>query len=208
KESTYREYLSTLRVLGLDRVPFSEVNVRVLHNLLQRVPTDSTRRKHAINLRAALGVPVPCPAPSRRSYEDLPPVDVLRDVFETSRYRMWAFSMLFAGMRLGEACTRQELDGNVIMIGRQRLPDGSVTTAKTRGRVVVPGWFAEEYRRHDPNRSHNTVYVGIRRAGKRHGLPWLTPHVLRHVFATSLVEAGAHPEVLRRQMRHHNVSVS
>jgi integrase/recombinase XerD len=32
--------------------------------------------------------------------------------------------------------------------------------------------------------------------------------MLRHAFATNLVAAGATPEVLRRQMRHHDVAVS
>ncbi len=49
--------------------------------------------------------------------------------------------------------------------------------------------------------------MGIRRAGKRHGLT-LNPHQLRHAYATNLVREGANPEVLRRQMRHHHVSVS
>jgi integrase/recombinase XerD len=32
--------------------------------------------------------------------------------------------------------------------------------------------------------------------------------MLRHAFATNLVAVGATPEILRRQMRHHDVSVS
>ncbi|WP_436694849.1 tyrosine-type recombinase/integrase [Geodermatophilus sp. CPCC 205506] len=115
--------------------------------------------------------------------------------------------MLLAGLRLGEACTNQPVKGNVITVDRQRLPDGTISTPKTAGPVVVPQWFADEYRSHDFTRAANTVYVGIRRAGRKAAID-LTPHVLRHAFATSLVNAGCSPEVLRRQMRHHDVSVS
>jgi integrase len=116
--------------------------------------------------------------------------------------------MLFAGLRLGEACTNQPIKRNVIAVDRQRLPDGTISTPKTAGPVTVPTWFAHEYRHHDFTRAANTVYVGIRRAGKKAGIPDLTPHKLRHAFATDLVTAGCSPEVLRRQMRHHDVSVS
>jgi integrase len=95
----------------------------------------------------------------------------------------------------------------VIAVDRQRLPDGTISTPKTAGPVIVPDWFADEYKRHDFTRAANTVYVGLRRAGRRAGIE-MTPRLLRHAFATSLVNAGCSPEVLRRQMRHHHVSVS
>ncbi|OMQ16543.1 hypothetical protein A7K94_0201790 [Modestobacter sp. VKM Ac-2676] len=117
--------------------------------------------------------------------------------------------MLLGGLRLGEACTNQPIRKNIITVDRQRLPDGTISTPKTGGPVVIPEWFADEYRSHDFTRAANTVYVGIRRAGKKVGLGnSLTPHVLRHAFATQLVNAGCSPEVLRRQCRHHDVSVS
>ncbi|WP_104524952.1 tyrosine-type recombinase/integrase [Blastococcus atacamensis] len=120
---------------------------------------------------------------------------------------MWGLAMLIAGLRLGESCANQPIRGNVISVDRQRLPDGTISTPKTAGPVVIPDWFADEYRHHDFTRAANTVYVGIRRAGRKAGMD-LTPHVLRHAFATHLVNSSASPEVLRRQMRHHDVSVS
>ena len=206
KESTHREYLATLRALDLHELPFEAVSVAMLTTRLQRVLSPNTRRKHAINLRACLGLPVPCPRPVRREYE-LPSLDLLMGLIEGSSYRMWGYAMLLAGLRLGEACANQPTKGNVITVDRQRLPDGTISTPKTGGPVIVPQWFADEYRSHDFTRAANTVYVGIRRVGRKAGIE-LTPHVLRHTFATSLVNAGCSPEVLRRQMRHHDVSVS
>ncbi|WP_347059521.1 tyrosine-type recombinase/integrase [Blastococcus sp. HT6-30] len=207
KETTLREYLASLRALDLADVPFDSVTVAMLTTKLQRVLSPNTRRKHAINLRACLGLPLPCPKPVRKDYE-IPDLTELRAALENSSYRMWGFAMLFAGLRLGEACTNQPIKRHVITVDRQRLPDGTISTPKTAGPVTVPPWFADEYRHHDFARAANTVYVGIRRAGKRAGIPDLTPHRLRHAFATNLVNAGCSPEVLRRQMRHHDVSVS
>ncbi|WP_138758099.1 tyrosine-type recombinase/integrase [Modestobacter altitudinis] len=208
KETTHKEYLATLRNLDLADVPFDSVTVAMLNTRLQRVLSPNTRRKHAINLRACLGLPIPCPRAQRTEY-DLPPLEQLRGAVEGSSYRLWGYAMLLAGLRLGEVCTNQPIKGNVITVDRQRLPDGTISTPKTGGPVIVPEWYAEEYRNHDFTKAANTVYIGIRRAGKKAGLGnSLTPKVLRHAFATNLVNAGCSPEVLRRQMRHHDVSVS
>ncbi|WP_370240804.1 tyrosine-type recombinase/integrase [Aeromicrobium sp.] len=206
KESTFKEYLATLRVLELADVPYETVTLAMLNSRLSRVLTASTRRKHAINLRACLGLPVPCPKAAQKVYA-LPSLPELHDALERSPYAAWGLVMLYGGLRLGEACARQSLTGNVLMVDRQRKADGTLAAAKTCGPVVLPDWLADEYRAHDFERAPNTVYVGIRRAGRRAGLE-LRPHMLRHAFATNLVAAGATPEVLRRQMRHHDVAVS
>lgn len=206
KESTHKEYLATLRVLGLTEVPFEDVTLALLNSRLQRVLTASTRRKHAINLRACLGIPVPCPKTSQKVYA-LPALDTLHRAIEGTTYAMWGLVMLYGGLRLGEACAKQRLAGNVLTVDRQRRPDGTLAAAKTSGPVVIPDWLAEQYDAHDFSLATNTVYIGIRRAGRRAGIE-MRPHMLRHAFATNLVAAGATPEVLRRQMRHHDVSIS
>lgn len=192
--------------MDLDDVPFDTVTVPKLIDRLNTVLTHNTRRKHAINLRAALGFKLPCPKPMAKEY-NLPPFEAVHEALENSTYRMWGFAMIYAGCRLGESCVNQPVSGRTVNVDRQRLPDGSIAVAKTTGPVVVPEWFAEEYASHDFTRSHNTVYVGIRRAGKKAGLT-LNPHMLRHLYGTRLVELGASPNVLQRQMRHHDVSVS
>lgn len=188
KDSTIREYLSTLRVLGLEDLPRDTATVGLLSSRLQRVLTPSTRRKHAINLRASLGVEIACPRPSQKVYA-LPPMAQIREALEASPYAMWGLTMLYAGLRLGESCVKQPLSGNVLYVDRQRTPSGEVVTAKTSRPVVIPSWLADRYAQHDFERGHNTVYVGIRRAGTKKGL-LLNPHQLRHAYATRLVRQG------------------
>jgi site-specific recombinase XerD len=36
----------------------------------------------------------------------------------------------------------------------------------------------------------------------------VNPHMLRHWYATDMIRRGVNPEVVRRQMRHKNVSVT
>jgi integrase/recombinase XerD len=206
KDSTYREYMATLRALNLTDVPYEWATLAMLTSRLQRVINPGTRRKHAINLRATLGVKVPCPRAVQKVYI-LPDNDVLHEALAASAYAMYGFSMLYAGMRLGESCIKQPQNQSILNIDRQRRADGTITAAKTIGPVYVPQWFADAYKDFKPHHATNTVYIGIRRACKKTGIT-LNPHMLRHAFATNLVNAGATPEVLRRQMRHHDVAVS
>lgn len=206
KHYTIRNYMQTLRLLDLLDLPFESLTVAMLYARLQGVINQGTRRKMAIDLRACTGLPIPCPKPIVKVY-DLPPlVDVHRALAESS-YAMWGFVMLYGGLRVGESCANQHLQGNVLHVDRQRTVSGELSSAKTCGPVVLPPWLADRYATHDFNAKHNTVYMGVKRAGLRAGLS-ITPHMLRHHFATNLVNAGASPEILRRQMRHHDVAVS
>ncbi len=208
KDNTYRSYLQTLRVLEIEDLPVKEATVRELSRRLSGIITASTRRKHAVNLQACLGIKVPTPAPKQKVY-DLPTVQEVREAFADSKYRPHVYGMTFAGMRIGESLVKQTLKGNVINIDRQRTPQNHITPAKTTGPVFVPEWFAEEYATYELGAiNHATVYRGVKRRAKKELGIELNPHALRHLFATNLVKLGAPPEVLRRQMRHHDVAVS
>ncbi|WP_328496766.1 tyrosine-type recombinase/integrase [Streptomyces sp. NBC_00414] len=208
KDNTYRSYLQTLRVLEIEDLPIKEATVRELGRRLSTIITQSTRRKHAVNLQACLGVKVPCAAPKQKVY-DLPTVQEVREAFAESKYRPHVYGMTFAGMRIGESLVNQPTKGNIISIDRQRTPQNEITPAKTTGPVFVPEWFAEEYATYSLGAiNHATVYRGVKRRAKKELGIELNPHALRHLFATNLVKLGAPPEVLRRQMRHHDVAVS
>lgn len=206
KASTVYYYMSTLRSLDLCEVPMSEVTPSFLHQRLQTVLNPATRNKHAIALRSMLNVPLKVTSSPQRVYS-LEPLQTLHDVLSQSKYRMYGYSMLYAGLRLGEAAIKQRIKGTVLLVDRQRIPNGSITTAKSSGPVIVPHWFASEYDEWEPSITRNNIYLGLQRTGKRAGIH-LSPHSLRHKFATELVNRGCPPEVLRRQLRHHNVSVS
>lgn len=208
KDSTYRSYLQTLRALEIEDLPFEKATVRELSKRLNTVIAQSTRRKHAVNLQACLGVKVATPAPKQKVYE-LPSVSDVREAFAESKYRAHVYAMTFAGMRLGESLVKQPLKGNVISIDRQRNPQNEITPAKTTGPVFVPQWFAEEYEDYELGPiNHATVFRGVKRRAKKELGIDIGPHGFRHLFATTLVNAGVAPNVLKAQMRHHDVSIS
>lgn len=206
KPSTVKEYLGTIRALGLEDVPVSQVTPAYATARLQTILNPGTRRKHTINLRATLGLKLPCPRPPKKIY-DLPNTEDIHQALLESSYFMWGAVMLYAGLRVGEACANQTIKGDTLFVDRQRRADGTITTSKTSGPVIIPLWLAELYPHHDFSKSPNTVYVGIRRAGKRRGLQ-LNPHQLRHAYATNLVMSGMPAPLLQRQMRHHDVAVT
>jgi hypothetical protein len=76
KETTHREYLATLRVLGLSALDAESVSLALVTSRLNRILNSNTRRKHAINVRACLGIHVPCPKPVQKIY-DLPDLECL-----------------------------------------------------------------------------------------------------------------------------------
>lgn len=208
KDNTYRSYLQTLRALEIEDLPVKEATVRELGKRLNTIIAQSTRRKHAVNLQACLGVKVPCAAPKQKVY-DLSEVKDVKEAFAESKYRPHVYGMLFAGMRIGESLVKQPLKGSIITIDRQRTPQNDITPPKTTGPVYIPDWFAEEYPSYELGAiNHATVYRGVKRRAKKELGIELNPHQLRHMFATNLVKLGAPPEVLRRQMRHHDVAVS
>ncbi|MFJ8857238.1 tyrosine-type recombinase/integrase [Streptomyces sp. NPDC102451] len=208
KDNTYRSYLQTLRALEIEDLPIEKATVRELGRRLSTVITQSTRRKHAVNLQACLGIKVPTPAPKQKVY-DLPTVQEVREAFADSKYRPHVYGMTFAGMRIGESLVNQPLKGKVINIDRQRTPQNEITPAKTTGPVIVPDWFAEEYATYQLGAiNHATVYRGVKRKAKKELGIELNPHALRHLFATTLVAAGVSPNILKAQMRHHDVAVS
>ncbi|MBQ1045329.1 tyrosine-type recombinase/integrase [Micromonospora sp. C72] len=210
KESTYRSYLKTIRLLNLEDFPYEKLTPRILNQRLSMVLNSNTRRKHCINLRASLGIKLPTPRATPKEY-DLPTVRELHQTYEDSPYRANAFAMLYAGARLGEAVIKQPIKGNVITFDRQRNQQYQVTSPKSAGPVVVPFWYADEYRAtpdKDFERQHCSVYNGLVRWGvKMLGTP-VNPHMLRNAFCMSLVNMGANPRILQSQMRHHHVSVS
>lgn len=108
KASTYKEYLGTIRNLGLDEIPFEDVSGAMLTGRLSRILNPLTRRKHTINLRATLGIPIPCPRPLQKVYQ-LPDLEAIHQSLAGSAYAMYGFSMLYAGLRLGESLVKQRL---------------------------------------------------------------------------------------------------
>lgn len=208
RDSTYRNYLQSIKALGLEDVPFDQVTVRFISRRLQAVLTESTRKKHATNVRACLGIKVPLPKIKQKEY-DLPSVADVHEAFRESRYRIQAYSMLYGGLRLGEACINQPTTGNLLTVTRQRTQTNEILPPKSTGKVVLPSWFAQEYREAGEfSKSQQTIYVGVKRRTLKMLGREINPHQLRHLFATHLVDMGASPRVLQAQMRHSDVQIA
>lgn len=186
---------------------------------LDLLPVDAGR------VRVVVGRPAPTPAPrtvSREQYaaliEHLRPDD-----------RLLVMLLRWTGLRIAEALGLRWEDlcdpggGPVLLVRRQwqdgRLVENTKTSAGTRAVAVVPSLaralsdtraqarFAEPA---DPifattrgthQDSHN-VRRRLRPAARVAGVPWMTPHTLRHSLATELVDRGYDISAVARVLGH------
>jgi integrase len=186
----------------------TDLTLHLLYQRLLLVPNLNTRRKHTVVLRSVFQDQpwirqLRIPKASPRVYH-LPTEDALRFTLTFCPYELQALLMMYAGLRCGEACVIQpsDLRGNVLRVHRQRYEDGTVVQAKTVGDVVIPQWLADRVARMGPsNCTSGAVRESLRRYGKKTGMD-LSPHMLRHWYATMMVNRRINPEIARRQMRH------
>jgi integrase len=130
---------------------------------------------------------------------------------------------MFGGLRLGEACavTPDKLSGDYLDVNQAYSQDGlHLGSPKTYGKILLPHWLAEEIRTMTPDQywslgkttklvSHSTYKLSRgTKFQKMTGGKTVNPHMLRHWYATDMIRRGVNPEVVRRQMRHKNVSVT
>ncbi len=101
------------------------------------------------------------------------------------------------------------------------LQDGlHLGSPKTYGKILLPDWLADEIRnmseedfwRHGkPTKDVTNSCFKLSRNHewlKRTGGKKINPHMLRYWYATDMIKRGVNPEVVIRQMRHKNVSVT
>ncbi len=127
------------------------------------------------------------------------------------------------GLRVGEACavTPAKLEGNYLNVNEAYSQDGlHLGSPKTYGKVLLPDWLADEVR---GMKAEDFWHVGmttklvsgsIYKLSRNRKWKALTggkpviPHMLRHFYATEMIKRGVNPEIVRRQMRHKNVSTT
>lgn len=205
KKSTSYEYLSVCRSLKLNEIEYPPTKQQ-LTDLLSGVFNVNTRRKCAIAIKSIFDIKVKTPSPAPLEL-DLPPFEMLDEIVRHSRYEMYGLLMLHAGFRLGETLVKQPIKGNAIHINRQKTIDNELTTAKSEGLVIVPDWLLERYKEWEPTHHYNTIYLGLKRLFKRNEIGFMTPHKLRHAYAT-YYSMKMPPEALRRQMRHKRITTA
>lgn len=214
RPSTVQSYIQSLRLLGLWDLAVAELTPQVLHTSLLVVPNLNTRRKYVVALRSVFREEpwirqFRIPKASPRIYH-LPDEDTLRFTLAFCPYELQALLMMYAGLRCGEACVIQpnDLRGNVLSVHRQRYEDGTVVQAKTVGEVVIPQWLATRVATMPKTTCKpGAVRESLRRYGNKTGID-LSPHMLRHWYATMMVNRRINPEIARRQMRHSDLKTT
>lgn len=195
--STLRRYTTVLDTLGLDD---GQHDVLALKQRLAKVSNVNTRRGQVIALRAMF----PELRPYLKIEETVPrvydlsliPAEIPHDTKHTPM-----LLMKYAGLRLGEALaiTHTDVRGNRLLVTKSLCQDtNSIKSVKTRAdSVIIPTWLAEHLEGYEGvNMLPNSYFKWM----KRHYN--VNPHSLRHHYATTLIQSGVSPEMVRRQLRH------
>ncbi|TNM61552.1 site-specific recombinase [Streptomyces sp. NP160] len=187
---------------------------QLLHRTLLSVTNPNSRRKHIIALRSLFSdidwiKQFRIPKATARVY-DLPSEETLRFTLALCPYELYGLMMMYAGLRSGEACaiTRKDVKGNVLKVSAQRYDNGTLTQAKTTGEVIIPNWLADRIKvMEERTVTSGQIRESFRRYGVKTGIH-LSPHMLRHWYATMMVNRRINPEIARRQMRHSDLKTT
>lgn len=223
KQTMYKD----LRRLKIQEREISEISSVLIRQIVEQIPTQSTRKRLYITCRSLfreLGVcqDLPYLQVQGRVY-DIPTQEQLEWFISKSKYRFQLTLCMFAGLRVGEACaiTPKKLQGNWLDINQAYSQDGlHLGSPKTYGKIMIPDWLSDEIKRMNiedhwkigmptSRVTNSCIKLSKNRTwramtnGKK-----VNPHMLRHWYATDMISRGVSPEVVRRQMRHKNVSVT
>jgi integrase len=217
RQSTLLSYKRLLSYAGLLDEEVAVVGPESVSDALWRIDNPNTRRAATIAVRSVLGISVKIPRGIPRRYE-LPSEDTLRLALMTSPHEVRGLLMMYAGCRIGEACavTAADVSGDRLSITKQvvQLHETSRPTICRLGpvktseaEVVIPHWLTGRVETLHGTAKPDGVRESLRRAGAKVGVK-LTPHMLRHWFATTMLERGAPLPLVQRQMRHSDIAVT
>lgn len=227
KYQTRLTYLKDLKCLGIWDLDVSEINSALIRDKVEKVTTQSTRKRLFITARSIfkdLGLCQDLPnLEAEGKIYDIPSQEQLEWLIDRSKYRLQLLLCMFGGLRVGEACavTPEKLSGDYLDVNQAYSQDGlHLGSPKTYGKILLPTWLAEEVRNMRPEQlwplgrttklvSHSCYKLSRGEKFKKiSGGKTVNPHMLRHWYATDMIRRGVNPEVVRRQMRHKNVSVT
>jgi integrase len=227
KYSTKQSLIRDIKRLGIADLDTSEVTSALIRDKVDCIPNHNSRRRLYITARSIfkdLGVCQDLPKMEgiSRIY-DLPEMEDLHEIIDQSKYRLQLFLCMYAGLRVGEACavTPSKLEGNYLNVNEAYSQDGlHLGSPKTYGKVLLPDWLADEVRNMKDEdfwkigMTTKLVSGSIYKLSRNRKWKALTgnkpvnPHMLRHFYATEMIKRGVNPEIVRRQMRHKNVSTT
>ncbi len=227
KYETRLTYFKDLKRLGIWDMDVTEVNSALIRNNVELITTQSTRKRLFITARSIFRDLDICQDLPNLEAEgkiyDIPTQEELEWLIERSKYRLQLLLCMFAGLRVGEACavTPEKLSGNYLDVNQAYSQDGlHLGSPKTYGKILLPDWLADEVRNMGRDqlwrlgKSTKVVTNSCYKLShgenfkKMTGGKTVNPHMLRHWYATDMIRRGVNPEVVRRQMRHKNVSVT
>jgi integrase len=227
KYQTRQTYFKDLKRLGIWDLDVSEVNSALIRDIVEKVTTQSTRKRLFITARSIfkeLGICQDLPnLEAEGKIYDIPTQEQLEWLIDKSKYRLQLFLCMFGGLRVGEACavTPEKISGDYLDVNQAYSQDGlHLGSPKTYGKILLPHWLAEEVRNMALDEywemgkttklvSHSCYKLSrSEKFREMTGGKTVNPHMLRHWYATDMIRRGVNPEVVRRQMRHKNVSVT
>ena len=227
KYQTRQTFFKDLKRLGVWDLEVEQVNSALIRDVVEQLTTQSTRKRLYITARSIfrdLGICQDLPnLEAEGKIYDIPPQEQLEWLIEKSKYRLQLLLCMFGGLRVGEACavTPEKLSGDYLDVNQAYSQDGlHLGSPKTYGKILLPHWLAEEVQNMKPDQywqlgkttklvSHSCYKLSRgEKFRKMTGGKTVNPHMLRHWYATDMIRRGVNPEVVRRQMRHKNVSVT
>ena len=227
KYQTRQTLVKDLKRLGIWNLDISQVNSSLIRDKVERVTTQSTRKRLFITARTIfkdLGVCQDLPyLEAEGKIYDIPKQEHLEWLIARSKYRLQLLLCMYGGLRVGEACavTPDKLQGNYLDVNQAFSQDGlELGSPKTYGKILLPEWLVDEVRNMKIDQywkiGMTTKMVSNSCYKLSKGKEWrqmtggksVNPHMLRHWYATDMIRRGVNPEVVRRQMRHKNVSVT
>lgn len=217
RQSTLLSYKRLLDRLGVLDMPLADVTQELVHDALWSIDNPNSRRATVIAVRSVFGWSIKIPKGVPRRY-DLPDEDTLRLALMTSPHEVRGLLMMYAGLRIGEACavTMQSVSGDVLTVDKQvvQLHETGKPTTNRLGpvkasvaTVVIPHWLTERVLTLTETTKPDVVRESLRRAGTKVGIK-LNPHQLRHWYATTMLQRGVPLVVVQQQMRHSDIAVT
>lgn len=220
RQSTAWSYRRLLLGAGITDDSLSRDDVE---SLMYNIENLATRRATVIAVRSVLGHQIKIPRSPKRSYV-LPEESALRLALMTSPHEVRGLLMMYAGCRVGEACavTQRSVNGDKLLIDRQivQLQASPRETGLDSQRVLrvgpvkcseavvtIPHWLSPLVETISDTAIPSQVRESLRRAGQRVGIK-INPHMLRHWYATTMLERGAPHTLVQKQMRHTDIATT
>jgi integrase len=215
RQTTIRSYETLLNRIGL--LDMDDPSYEQVLELIWTIDNTNSRRATIIAIRSVLGMKIKIPRAIPRRY-DLPDEDTLRLALMTSPHEIRGLLMMYAGLRVGEACaiTANDVHGDRLQVDRQMVEvqqTGKETIRRigpvksNEASVVIPHWLTPLVETVHDVAYPMSVRESLRRAGHKVGVH-INPHMLRHWYATTMLARGIPLALVSRQMRHSDVAVT